>query len=123
MADRSAQDRSLPSDKISSAMASDDSACAAQLNEFYRAILETIHDGVYFVDRQRRITYWNRGAERITGFLRQEVMGRGCKDNILVHCSTEGVNLCLDGCPLQATLEEPPSAPAASCSGWSRTRW
>ncbi|MFX8860496.1 PAS domain-containing protein, partial [Acinetobacter baumannii] len=37
-------------------------------------VLENISDGVYFVDRHRRILYWNRGAERITGFSREEVL-------------------------------------------------
>lgn len=35
---------------------------------FYRELLDELHDGVYFVDRDRRITYWNRSAERISGF-------------------------------------------------------
>ena len=34
---------------------------------FYRELLDGLSEGVYFVDRDRRITYWNRGAERITG--------------------------------------------------------
>jgi PAS domain S-box-containing protein len=33
----------------------------------YRDILENLHDGVYFVDAKRRITFWNKGAERISG--------------------------------------------------------
>jgi len=35
--------------------------------EFYQDLLDQISDGVYFVTRQRRITDWNAGAERITG--------------------------------------------------------
>ncbi|HEX7541873.1 MAG TPA: PAS domain-containing protein [Anaerolineales bacterium] len=31
-------------------------------------ILDNLYDGVYFVDPERRITYWNNGAERITGY-------------------------------------------------------
>ena len=34
---------------------------------FYKEILENLADGVYFVDRQRKITFWNKGAERISG--------------------------------------------------------
>ncbi len=30
---------------------------------FYQALLDNIADGIYFVDRDRRITYWNKGAE------------------------------------------------------------
>jgi PAS domain S-box-containing protein len=35
--------------------------------DILRAILESIHAGVYFVGRDQRIQLWNEGAERITG--------------------------------------------------------
>ncbi len=35
---------------------------------FERAVLDQVSDGVYYVDRGRRIQYWNRGAERLTGY-------------------------------------------------------
>jgi diguanylate cyclase (GGDEF)-like protein/PAS domain S-box-containing protein len=70
----------------------------------YKKILDSLHDGLYFVDRERRITYWNKGAERITGFLAEEVVGKCCQDNILTHVDSEGRPLCLHGCPLAGTL-------------------
>ena len=30
--------------------------------EFYKELLDHMSDGVYFVDRERRIQYWNEGA-------------------------------------------------------------
>lgn len=69
-------------------------------------ILDNLYDGVYFVDRQRRITYWNRGAERITGFEADEVIGRRCLDNVLNHVDEHGRLLCLSGCPLLATMND-----------------
>lgn len=74
--------------------------------EFLRVILDSIQDGVYFVDPERRITYWNSGAEALTGYLRHEVLGRCCPERILRHCTPEGVGLCDEGCPLQATLAD-----------------
>ena len=73
-------------------------------DHFYKELLDNLYDGVYFVDRQRRITYWNRGAERLTGYGSEEVLGRCCADNILVHTDAEGRQLCLCGCPLTETL-------------------
>jgi hypothetical protein len=35
--------------------------------EFYLGLLDQISDGVYFVARDRHITYWNGGAERRIG--------------------------------------------------------
>jgi len=48
--------------------------------EILQTILESLHSGVYFVGRDQRILFWNEGAERITGYLRQEVVGRYCCD-------------------------------------------
>lgn len=73
---------------------------------FYRELLDGLSEGVYFVDRDRRITYWNRGAERITGRPASEVLGRRCRDNVLVHTDEMGRTLCRDGCPLLATMQD-----------------
>jgi len=73
---------------------------------FYKTLLDNLYDGVYFVDRDRRITYWNKGAERITGYPGSEVVGRHCSDNILVHVDREGNNLCLGMCPLGGTIND-----------------
>ena len=69
-------------------------------------LLETVEDGVYFVDAGRKITYWNRGAEIITGFTSDEVLGKPCSANILIHIDDSGKHLCLGGCPLHKSLEE-----------------
>jgi diguanylate cyclase (GGDEF)-like protein/PAS domain S-box-containing protein len=73
--------------------------------DFYKILLENIYDGVYFVDVHRKITFWNRGAERITGFSADEVMGSSCADNILVHVDEQGHHLCDGSCPLQCSTE------------------
>lgn len=69
-------------------------------DSFYRQLLDNIHDGVYFVDLNRTIIFWNKGAERITGFTADEVLGSGCRDNILVHVDEHGNELCSSACPL-----------------------
>lgn len=78
----------------------------AHNNDFYRDLLENLYDGVYFVDRNRTITYWNRGAERIAGYAAEEVIGRGCADNLLVHVDEHECILCTGKCPLAFTLED-----------------
>lgn len=74
--------------------------------EFYQDLLDQISDGVYFVTRQRRITYWNAGAERITGYSADEVLGHSCAEGILRHVDNAGQQLCLSGCPLAAVMED-----------------
>jgi diguanylate cyclase with PAS/PAC sensor len=41
-------------------------------DSLYKKLLDEMYDGVYFVDRQRRIMYWNRGAERLSGYSADE---------------------------------------------------
>jgi PAS domain-containing protein len=37
-------------------------------NGFFREILGRLDEGFFFVDRDRKITYWNGSAERITDY-------------------------------------------------------
>ena len=74
--------------------------------EVYRAILESLAIGVYLVDRHHRIFLWNDGAEKITGHLRQDVLGRACKDDLLMHCCVHDATLCAGGCPLVETMRD-----------------
>jgi diguanylate cyclase (GGDEF)-like protein/PAS domain S-box-containing protein len=73
---------------------------------FYQGILDHLYDGVYFVDEQRRITYWNKGAERITGFTADEVVGKRCADGVLNHVDEAGRRLCGRRCPLLRTMHD-----------------
>ena len=61
-------------------------------------------DGVYFVDTERTFTYWNLGAQRISGYSAAEIIGRRCYDNILAHVDEQGRSLCNSLCPLAATM-------------------
>jgi diguanylate cyclase (GGDEF)-like protein/PAS domain S-box-containing protein len=70
----------------------------------FRAVLEDLQTGVYLVDMDRRIVFWNRGAEQISGFFGYEVIGRSCRDEILVHCDSDNVALCNNACPLLETM-------------------
>jgi len=73
---------------------------------FYKILLDNLYDGVYFVDTDRRITYWNKGAERITGYSSAEVIGKRCSDNILMHVDKGGNVLCRAGCPIADTIAD-----------------
>lgn len=76
-----------------------------EANEQYKEIFENLNDGVYYVDRDRRITFWNKGAERISGFSSDEVINTHCYDNVLMHTNDEGTQLCMSGCPLQNSIQ------------------
>ncbi len=69
-------------------------------------LLNQLTNGVYLVDRLRRIQFWNRGAEELTGYAASDVVGSACSDNLLMHVDSEGHSLCLLGCPLEATMND-----------------
>lgn len=68
-------------------------------------ILDTMTDGVYVTTEDREIVYWSAGAERITGYPSEDVVGKHCYDNVLVHTDLHGKNLCVSGCPLEACIQ------------------
>lgn len=47
------------------------------LDDLYKLLAEHTRQGVYIVDRERRITDWNPAAEQITGYFRQDVVAAG----------------------------------------------
>lgn len=73
--------------------------------EVCRAVLDSLSVGVYLVDRDQKILFWNAGAERISGFLRHEVVGRTCRDEILVRTNEHACVVCATNSPLSAAIE------------------
>lgn len=70
-----------------------------------QTILNTLPDGAYITDTERRILFWNNTATRITGWTRDEVIGSSCSDNILVHVDKDGHELCgKEYCPLHRCM-------------------
>lgn len=69
------------------------------------SILDFLADGVYITDLERRIVYWNKAAERITGWRKQDVEGLSCMDSILCHVDKENRQLCGKNiCPLHRAI-------------------
>ncbi len=71
---------------------------------FEEKLLDNTYDGIYFVNRERRITYWNEGAENIAGYSAREAVGHRCFDNFLGHVDEAGKPLCMTGCPLSSAM-------------------
>ena len=70
---------------------------SATADEFHGVILDSINDGVFTVDREWRITSFNRAAERITGVKRKEALGRPC-------CEVFRASICEASCALRETV-------------------
>ena len=60
-------------------------------------LLDSVPDGVFTVDAEWRVTFFNRAAEQITGIRRQDALGRPC-------CEVFRASICESACALKQTL-------------------
>ena len=51
-------------------------ASARMLEKIHNQLLDSVPDGVFTVDTDWRITFFNHAAEQITGVRRQEAIGQ-----------------------------------------------
>jgi len=65
---------------------------------FYQTILSCIADGVFTIDRDWRITSFNKAAERITGIPAAQAIGKKCSE--VFHA-----DICERGCAIRQTLD------------------
>jgi PAS domain S-box-containing protein len=65
----------------------------------FDALFDNLAEGVFTVNNRWRITGFNQQAQEITGFKREEVLGRYCWD--VFHSDR-----CRTDCPLKASLED-----------------
>ena len=70
-----------------------------------QAVLDSISDGVYVTDLSRKIVYWNKSAEQITGWPASEIVGKHCYDDVLCHVDKDDHRLCGEEyCPLHRSI-------------------
>lgn len=74
--------------------------------EIFRAALDSLQVGVYLVDRDRKILFWNSGAERLTGYLRQDMLGRSSREDFLGHTDGDNNEMSGEVAPLEVALRE-----------------
>jgi PAS domain S-box-containing protein len=72
-------------------------AGAPSQDGFVRTILDSVADGVFTVDKDFRITSFNRAAERILGMPRNTAIGQKC-------CEIFRADICHEDCALRESL-------------------
>lgn len=76
-------------------------------------VLNRLSEGVYITDIDRRILFWSKRAEEITGWPAHDVVGKHCRDNILCHTDAHGRPLCNDDlCPLKRAMDTKSHSPS-----------
>src|SRR5208282_6026396 len=74
-------------------------------SKLFRHVVEDLPAGIYLVDRDRRIRFWNHGAEHITGYLAHEVVGHVLED-VVQACDRQGNSFGGEQRPVTVTLTE-----------------
>ena len=72
----------------------------------FSRILDVIREGVCFIGRGRKILYWNKTAEKLTGYREDEVLGKSCTGDFLDFVDREGKQYCKEPCPAVRAIAE-----------------
>ncbi|MEO8496343.1 MAG: diguanylate cyclase [Planctomycetota bacterium] len=89
------------SDTVSSAA----SGAPATTSPFYERLLDSMHDGVMFVDDKLHVTAWNRGIERLTGITAHSIIGNTWAPALIGLKDERGKLIAIEVCPIAHAME------------------
>ena len=70
------------------------------------SVLDQVQDAVVWLDKDRKVVYWNKAAELMSGVERALILGRACYEEPALFVDFGGVNICRDKCPVAMTLKD-----------------
>ena len=75
--------------------------------DFFQQLAELLPFGMYVVDRQGRVVFWNDRASQITGYRAHDLIGRPFRDEIFAACASEGPGPdCADSSPIERAIRD-----------------
>ncbi len=77
-------------------------------------LFSNTEDGVYAVNSDQEIILWNKGAERLLGYRRAEVLGRNCYD-LIAGRDEAGNIICAQDCQTMQSAKEKGTASSHYC--------
>jgi len=72
----------------------------------HQGILDNLGAGIYFVDPNWQVQFWNKKAEEITGFSKQEVLGQLFTELPIKRLSADGSPFNQFNCPMVGTFKD-----------------
>ncbi|HUT58325.1 MAG TPA: sensor domain-containing diguanylate cyclase [Phycisphaerae bacterium] len=75
-------------------------------HRFYEHLLDNLYEAVWFINPQRQITYWNPGAEQLTGYRRDQIIGKSCCEDLLLHFREDHSGVASGSHPAAETLAD-----------------
>src|SRR5450755_2617027 len=73
--------------------------------KLFQHLIDDLPIGIYIVDCDRRIRFWNHGAEHISGYLAHDVVGHVLED-VVQACDRQGNSFTAEQRPVTVTLTE-----------------
>jgi diguanylate cyclase (GGDEF)-like protein len=73
---------------------------------FCNNILNQIQDAVVCLNKDRKVVYWNKSAEQLSGREVASILGKACFEEPALFVDFGGVNICRDKCPVAMTLKD-----------------
>ncbi|MGA2363021.1 MAG: sensor domain-containing diguanylate cyclase [Candidatus Aminicenantales bacterium] len=73
---------------------------------FCSMVLNQVQDGITCLSNSRKVLFWNKAAEQMTGFESSEILDKPCFEDLSLFVDREGVNICRDKCPVELTLKD-----------------
>lgn len=68
--------------------------------------IDNLEIPAYIVSRDRIIVFWNKAAQKLTGYHQDEVIGRPCAQQVLNHVDRTGIPVCsTELCPLYQAIK------------------
>ena len=71
---------------------------------FQQRLLDNMHDAAVFIDAELRVTFWNHGAERLTGISGSSISQRQWSSGLLSMLNEKGNVLSSDDCPVLSAV-------------------
>lgn len=72
---------------------------------FHQKLLESMHDGVIFIDVNLRILFWNRGIERLTGIAASSVLQRRWLPSLVDMHDERDDEIADESCPVVYAIQ------------------
>lgn len=69
-------------------------------------LMEHLYDGLYIADTSGEISFWNHGAQEVTGYTSEFIIGNPDVDNALMRLSADGKVLSRDRYPLLQAMQD-----------------
>ena len=70
------------------------------------SVLNQVQDAVVWLDKGRKVVYWNKAAEDISGRESAGMLGRACFEEPTLFVDYAGIDICRDKCPVAMTLKD-----------------